>query len=298
MAVIDSPVFICGAGYVGRKLLKQLKADTDCSVSTLSRTESLDTSTTHYITDLDTSQSAFVADLSGFCVYYMVPPSSTGLSDTRIFNFLQGINKSSLPERVILVSTTGVYGNCDGKWINEQQPPAPDTDRGARRLAAEKTLIDWGEANKVKIIIFRVAGIYGPDKLPLKRLQQGRPVLSLDQSPWSNRIHIDDLVEACVQARKYQGASVYFNISDGHPSSMSDYFIKVAEALRLPVPEQISLEDCRKIFSDNMLSYLLESKKIDNSLMLEELCSKLKYPDLQSGLAAISHHRGIEVNPG
>jgi len=107
------------------------------------------------------------------------------------------------------------------------------------------------------------------------------------ESPWSNRIHIDDLVQSCMNALAYTGKERIFNISDGNPSSMSDFFLSVAATMNLPTPQQISLDECKKLFSDNMMSYLLESKKIDNSRMRHELNVQLKYPSLRQGLEAI-----------
>jgi len=296
MAVIHATVFICGPGYVGNRLLKQLYSQKISTISTLSRHETGDKRIEHHQVDLDSISDHLSLDLQGTCVYYLIPPPSAGVTDSRIRSFLSTINPSALPERIVLISTTGVYGHCEGDWVDENRTPSPDTDRGRRRLDAESAIVEWGRLHQVKVIIFRVAGIYGFDKLPVERLKAGKPVLRLDQSPWSNRIHIDDLVKACLRAKDYEGSRVYFNISDGHPSSMSDYFLKVAKVLGLPIPAQISLEECSKIFSKNMLSYLLESKKIDNRRMLAELKIKLDYPDLDAGLDFTSHHPCTEVN--
>ena len=298
MAINSSDIFICGLGYLGKKIIQQLNKSDLANCATLSRRSLEHEWANHYQKDLDDLPDDITFNLTGSCLYYLVPPPSTGKLDLRIRRFLQAINETNLPKRVILISTTGIYGNCADDWVDEQRVPSPDTDRGRRRLDAEEVLQAWGKQHNVKVIILRVAGIYGADRLPLKRLQAGTPVLRLDQSPWSNRIHIDDLVQACLKARHYTGTAVYFNICDGHPSSMSDYFIRVAKAMNLPVPPQIDLDECKRLFSDNMISYLLESKKIDNTRMLIDLGVCLEYPDIQAGLSAICHPPDTEENPG
>jgi nucleoside-diphosphate-sugar epimerase len=184
----------------------------------------------------------------------------------------------------VLISTTGIYGDCRGEWVTEDRPPNPKADRAFRRLSAEKALVEFGIKNKVEIIILRVPGIYGPGRLPEKRLRSGEPVLQEKESPYSNRIHADDLAEACIAAAKKGRPGESYNVSDGHPSTMTDYFFRVADLLGIQRPPVISLEQAGKEMGAGMLSYLAESKRIDNSKMLKELGLKLIYPDLEKGL--------------
>jgi nucleoside-diphosphate-sugar epimerase len=138
----------------------------------------------------------------------------------------------------------------------------------------------------VTIVVLRVAGIYGPDRLPVERLSRREPVLREEESPWSNRIHVDDLAQACVAAMRHGRNGAVYNATDGHPSTMTDYFNRVADAVDLPRPPQVSRVDSRTRMSEGMLSYLAESKRLDNRRLREELGVKLQYPDLASGLAA------------
>ncbi len=246
-----------------------------------------------YQIDLDADQAISLPVIANTVVFYFVPPPAQGTSDTRIETFLTALSPQDAPRKIVLISTTGVYGNCGEEWVDESRKPRPDTDRARRRLDAENILTHWCQQRDIDYVILRVPGIYGPDKLPLKRLQENKPVLSLSESPWSNRIHIDDLVQACINAMHYTGEYRIFNVSDGHPSSMTDYFLSVAKALNLPTPQQVSLEACKQIFSDNMISYLLESKKINNDRLLNELKVTLKYPDLQHGLSDLASQVAI-----
>jgi nucleoside-diphosphate-sugar epimerase len=287
-------VIIAGCGYVGKKLASRLQSE-GYSVITLVR--SIESSNIlgreydSYTIDLDTDKSLPQLDYTDAVIFYFIPPPLQGITDTRIARFLSAIPMQHLPHKIVLISTTGVYGNCGEEWVDEQRKPAPDTDRARRRLDAENAVAGWCHKRALDYVILRVPGIYGPDKLPVKRLQENKPVLNLSESPWSNRIHIVDLVQSCINAMLYTGEYTIFNVSDGHPSSMTDFFLSVASALDLPVPPQISLDECKNIFSENMVSYLLESKKIKNDRLLKELDVQIKYPTLQQGLSGLQREQ-------
>jgi nucleoside-diphosphate-sugar epimerase len=236
--------------------------------------------------DLDDAGSLGDVAVAGALVYYFAPPPSLGASDPRLETLVSRFSPPNLPERVVLISTTGVYGDCKGEWVTETRAPNPQTDRARRRLAAEQALAQWANDHGVGYVILRVPGIYGPGRLPEERLRRGEPVLREEEAPFSNRIHADDLARVCVAAaRRGRPGSVY-NVSDGHPSTMTDYFYRVARLLGLPRPSAISLEEARQKLSAGMISYLTESRRIDNVRMQEELGVRLRYPDLETGLPA------------
>lgn len=283
-------VLIVGCGDVGRRVALA-ERDTGAVVTALARSatraaelEALGLQVVHG--DLDRPDSLVVLPTSSALLYYFAPPPATGDRDLRLYNFLNAISAQALPERVVLISTSGVYGDCQGAWVSEDRMPHPESDRGRRRLDAEQQLQTWGERTAVPVVILRVPGIYGPGRLPEKRLRAREPVLREDESPWSNRVHILDLVSACIAAGARGRPGAVYNISDGKPSSMTDYFNQVADALGLERPPQISLEQARSDLSVGMQSYLAESKRLDNRRMREELGVLPQHPDLASGLAA------------
>jgi nucleoside-diphosphate-sugar epimerase len=198
--------------------------------------------------------------------------------------FVSILNASRLPTRVVLISTTGVYGDCRGAWVTEDRPPNPQADRARRRLAAESSLRRWSEKSGVPIVILRVPGIYGRGYLPEARLRAGEPVLREEESPFSNRIHADDLARVCFIAGHHDNPGILYNVSDGHPTTMTDFFYRVADMLGIPRPPAITLEQARQQLGEGMLSYLAESKRIDNRRLREELGVELMYPDLIAGL--------------
>lgn len=215
--------------------------------------------------------------------YYLIPPPKSGSIDNRSQKLLERLEG---PGRVVLASTTGVYGDCQGEWVDETRAPNPIEPRAWRRLSAEDQWRDWAGNNQAELVILRLPGFYGPGRLPRKRLEQGLPVLVEAESPWSNRIHIHDLVRACLAAMEQGRAGEVYNLSDGHPGTMTEYFNQVAEHLGLPRPPQIGLAQVSEQLSEGMQGYLRESRRIDNSKMLRELGVQLQYPSLTQGLAA------------
>jgi nucleoside-diphosphate-sugar epimerase len=204
-----------------------------------------------------------------------------------IHRFLATIAKNALPEKLVLLSTTAVYGDCHGEWITETHPVNPQTARGRRRLHAEQAARAWSENTGVPVVILRVGGIYGPGRFPLARIEQGLPILTEAESPFTNRVHQDDLARICIAAAESGTAGEVYNVSDGQPSTMSRYFKDVAKAHGLPLPPEVSLEEAQQVMSAGMLSYLKESRRLDNCKLVEELDIVLQYPNLEAALSKI-----------
>lgn len=229
-----------------------------------------------------------VRDLNpaGTTILYTVPPPGGGEYDTRLRVFLGSIEPGSEPAQIVYLSTTGVYGDQQGALVNEETPPKATTSRARRRLDAENLLLAWGRDRGVKTVILRVAGIYGANRLPLNRLSERAPVLRSEESPFSNRIHADDLARLCLAAADKGEDGEIINICDGETSTMTDYFNAVADTFALPHPPQVTMAEARESMPPLLLSYFSESRRIDNRRMRERLGLNLLYPDLASGLAA------------
>ena len=285
--------FFIGCGYVGRRVAERELQDGGRIGALVRSTESAqrlgDAGIDSLTCDLDDRHRLPAIDLSGQVLYWFAPPPPDGLVDPRIAVLLRSIEDSMLPSRLILISTTGVYGDCKGAWITESQPLRPQTDRARRRVDAEKVAGDWCRRTGVTTIILRVPGIYGPGKLPIKRLQRQEPVLAPEQSPWSNRIHVTDLVRACMVAARIEVVNTLTlpaicNVSDGNPSTMAEYFFAVARSKGLPNPPILDRDSAKEALNSRILSYLDESKRIDNTRMREWLGVVPEFPDLNRGL--------------
>ncbi len=236
--------------------------------------------------DLDDPASLPPLEVADGFVYHFAPPPGQGRSDPRLGNLLQHLAAGPLPRRIVLLSTSGVYGDRGGALVSESDPPAPGTDRGWRRLDAERRLQAFGEANGIETVILRVGGIYGPGRLPARRLRAGTPIVPPEQAPRTNRIQVDDLATVCVAAARRGRAGEVYNVSDGGDGNMTEYFDAVADFLGLPRPPRIDRDEALRSLSPGMVSYLRESRRLDCRKMREELGVRLRYPDLASGLAA------------
>lgn len=217
-------------------------------------------------------------------LFYFAPPPREGVEETRVARLVSGFARSGHPRRVVYLSTTGVYGDCGGAWVDETRPVNPRVDRACRRWDGEQRFRAWSADSGGQLVILRVAGIYGPDKLPLARLRRSEPMVPEAEAPYTNRIHIDDLVQVCLAAMARGGNGEVYNVSDGTPGNMSDYFNRVADWAGLPRPPQIPLAEAGAQLSAGMRSYLQESRRLDSSKLQRELGVVLRYPDLASGL--------------
>lgn len=282
-------ITILGCGYIGKLLARQLLdkqiATTGIVHSDASLAECENRDIPCSILDLDQQQGEI--DLSGHRLIYLAPPPGKGKIDTRITNFLHAIENHA-PEKFVLISTTGVYGNCNGEWIDETRPLNPTADRAYRRVDAEQQVQQYCRRHNVPLVILRVAGIYGPGKTPIARIKSGQPVVSAQDSPFTNRIHAMDLVHICETALLNMDIAGTYNVTDGHPGTMYEYFTGVAGAMNLPAPPEISLEEARHQLSEGMLSYMAESRRISNKKLLTDFQIELRYPTLKEGLKAIT----------
>jgi len=282
-------MLIVGCGYIGERVAHRLQEQGE-PVSGLVRSEE----TAEHVgglgvpvlrCDLDT-QPLPAGSTGGQYVFYFAPPPRSGVEDARLARFIAGLEDGGQPRRIVYISTTGVYGDCKGAWVDETHPPNPQVDRARRRWHAEQLLRAWQDRTGGELVILRVAGIYGPGKLPLARLRQQAPMVAECDAPWTNRIHADDLVEVCLAAMRRGVDGEVYNACDGSPGNMTDYFNRVADLTGLPRPPAVTLEQAAQELSPGLLSYLGESRRLDNSKLLRDLQVKLRYPELASGLAA------------
>jgi len=282
---------ILGCGDIGRRvingLLSQGHNDTDI-IGLVNSLESTEQCAKLGVIGLRFDLDKLNRNLS-FCarsqVYYMIAPQKSGSTDNRTNALLNHFTEAEIkPEKVVLISTTGVYGDCDGDWVTEKSDTNPQTERGKRRLDSEQQWLKWGKANHVPVVILRVPGIYAYSRLPRERIEKGVPVVRSEECGYTNRIHADDLALMCIAAMRKGRSSEIFNATDGTPGKISEYLQEAAKALNLkPLPE-ISMAEGQATLSSGMLSYLNESRKISNEKILNTLNIDLRYPDFRDGI--------------
>lgn len=218
--------------------------------------------------------------------YFLAPPPNTGNIDTRMQHFLAAFETSPLP-RLLYFSTTAVYGDCKGQWVDETAELRPNNDRGVRRVNAEQQILHYAKRHHTDLTILRVAGIYGTERLPREKLVAGMTVVKPEQSSWSNRIHVEDLAYIAFTAmNKSRGINI-FNVADSSPSTSADYVLQVAKHFKLPLPELIDCADAQQHLSPMALSFLADDKRVCNKKILTTFNIKLRYPDVDTALANI-----------
>jgi nucleoside-diphosphate-sugar epimerase len=243
---------------------------------------------TQIVGDLD--QPASLKRISGLAdvLLHSAPPAEADVaSDTRTQHLLAALQTGkSLPRRIVYISTSGVYGNCDGAAVDETRTLHPESARAARRVAAETALREFGRQTRTKVSILRAPGIYAADRLPLERVKRGDPVLNADEDSYSNHIHADDLAHAIVLALTHGRSNRAYNATDDSEMKMGDWFTHLAEAFDLPAPPRVDRATAEEQLSSGLMSFVRESRRLSNDRIKRELGLKLAYPTVEEGIAA------------
>jgi nucleoside-diphosphate-sugar epimerase len=217
-------------------------------------------------------------------VLHLAPPGESGERDQRSANLIDALSLRP-PERLVYISTSGVYGDCGGAWVDEARPLAPQNLRAVRRVDAERSLLAWGKQCSVAVAVLRVPGIYAAERLPLAQLQRGAPVLRAEDDVYTNHIHADDLAAICAAALARGAAGRAYNASDDSEIKMGDYFDLVADRARLPRPPRIARAAAEAgAISEGLMSFMRESRRLSNTRMKAELGVRLRYPSVYQGV--------------
>ncbi len=201
---------------------------------------------------------------------------------------------SSLPQRLIYLSTSGVYGDCGGASVDETRRPRPQTARGRRRLDAEQQVRRLGKKGVVTGIL-RVPGIYAADRLPLARIATRTPALVAEEDVFTSHIHADDLARACVAALRRARANRVYHVCDDSRLKMGDYFDLVAAAFALPAPPRIGRDEAARMLTPMQYSFMRESRRLNNRRLKEELKVRLRFPDVRKAVEAIAAGIGTQI---
>ena len=227
--------------------------------------------------DLDNRQSLRRIACIAPTIFHFAPPPLNGQEDTRTKNLLAALN-GQVVNRLIYISTTGVYGDCNGAYVDETRPLKPQSPRAVRRVHAEAQLRAWALRTGAKLAILRAPGIYSATALPIARLQAATPAIVDAEDSYSSHIHADDLSSAAVTAMRHAGSSRAYNIADNSRLKMGEYFDAVAQAASLPAPPRLPRAQVQAQVSPMLWSFMQESRRIVNARMLKELQLKLRWP--------------------
>lgn len=239
--------------------------------------------------DLDRPET--LARLAGLAdaVLHLAPPAAGGERDQRTARLIRALARSPRLRRLVYASTSGVYGDCDGAWVDETRAPRPGTDRARRRLDAEARLRMFGRSSGVAVTLLRIPGIYalgreGGD--PRDRLARGTPVLVPGDDVFTNHIHADDLARACVAALHRGLPQRAVNASDDSQLRMGEYFDLAADRFAMPRPPRVSLAEAETVLSPQQLSFMRESRRLVNRRLKRELRLVLRHSTVAEGLRA------------
>ena len=214
-------------------------------------------------------------------IVHLAPPQASGPVDLRTKALLSVVHDV---QRLVYISTSGVYGDCGGAWIDETRAVAPQTERAARRVDAERRLRAWAKTRGVALTILRVPGIYAGDRLPTARLANPLPVLRAEDDVFTNHVHADDLARLIVLALHRGRPQRVYHAVDDSAMRMGAWFDLLADARGLPRPERVSRAEIATRVAPERLSFMNESRRLSNRRMTEELGMRLAYPTVVEGL--------------
>ncbi|MEZ5706040.1 MAG: SDR family oxidoreductase [Burkholderiaceae bacterium] len=231
-----------------------------------------------------------LAGVASRVLYLAPPPNQAGATDDpRARAVVAALMQRSGPVALVYGSTTGVYGDRQGAWVDELTPTLPQSERAARRVDAEVSVHGLGRVKGVRTTVLRIPGIYALDReggTPQGRLARGTPVLAAREDVYTNHIHADDLARACVWALWRGKPQRNLNVCDDTTMKMGDYFDLAADLFGMPRPPRVSMAEAETRLSPQLLSFMRESRRIRNRRMKEELRLVLRYPTVKEGLRA------------
>jgi nucleoside-diphosphate-sugar epimerase len=222
-------------------------------------------------------------------VLHLAPPPASGERDSRTRHLLQALARGGRLRRIVYASTSGVYGDCAGARFDETRAPRPATARARRRVDAEAQLRAFGRRAGVAVSLLRIPGIYASDRdggHPRERLQRGTPLLRAEDDVYTNHIHADDLARACAAALHQALPQRAVHVCDDTELRMGEYFDLAAELCGLPRAPRISRAEAATQLSPMQLSFMSESRRLDNQRLKRELKLRLRYPTVAEGLLA------------
>lgn len=289
-------VLIVGCGDVGLRVARELAGRVQLLALT-SSARRVPLLRSRGITALqgDLDRPKTLARLAGIAtrVVHLAPPPADGdpqwWRDPRTLALLRVLQRRRVPASLVYGSTSGVYGDCAGAWVDETRMLRPGTPRAQRRVNAERAVRHFGRAARVRASILRIPGIYAPDReggTPRERLLKGTPVLRAQDDVYTNHIHADDLARAVVAALWRAGPQRAYNVSDDTELKMGDYFDLAADLYGLPRPPRVARSAAPDALPLMLLSFMGESRRLVNERMKKELRLALRYPNVSTGLVA------------
>ena len=287
-------LLIVGCGDIGQRVARDLRGRMQLVALTSSadRVAALRTAGIRpLVGNLD--DRATLRRLAGLAtrVLHLAPPARDGGAawwrDQRTVSLAQALRLRSLPSALVYGSTSGVYGDCGGARVSETRGVRPDTPRSHRRVDAERAVRWFGRSTGVRTSILRIPGIYAPDRengTPRGRLERGTPVLRREDDVYTSHIHADDLARACMAALFRGRPQRVVHASDDTELRMGDYFDLAADLYGMSRPLRVARDEAERQLPLQLLSFMGESRRLDNTRLKRELRVRLEHPTVHTGL--------------
>lgn len=275
---------IIGYGYCGYYLARHLLAH-DQQVTAVSRhlpTEFALPKLKHLVQDIT---QPFVWDLPETIVYYLIPPSAQGSEDLFLQQFLQHSKVSA--KKIIYFGSSAVYGNHHGSWVNEESPCPLTNERQQRRLHAEQQWLTYCAQQNIESVILRIAGIYGPNRLPIEAAKALTPLIARHEAPMTNHIYVEDLAAIAYSLSQVSSPFNQFNVSDGKPAPMGTLQELVATSLHLAKAPYESFEQAFNRASPMKQEFMQASKCLSIERLKTTLGSDLQLSTLSKTVSDI-----------
>jgi len=275
-------ILIFGFGYTARFVAKKL-ATLNFQITGTSRNQALHGQHSEGYELIDFSRTDIEKSLHSATHILVSTPPSEHSGDPVLANFLDLIKKyAPQTEWLGYLSSTGVYGDHQGKWVDESSPAISLGQQGALRFNAEKAWTILAEAHHLPLHIFRIAGIYGPERNALTRIAQGKTQTIFKPDHFFSRIHVEDIAEVLMASIKKPNPISIYNVADDEPAPAHEIDAYAAHLLNLPPLEKVPFE--RAMLSPMAKEFYTHHRRVSNSKIKQELLVNLLYPTFREGL--------------
>lgn len=288
-----SQLFCLGLGYSARALARRLAGGgwrVTGTVRTAERAEALAPEGFRAIVYDGSDRSAEVAEALAGTTHLLLsaPPGRDG--DPLLRHHAADVEAAPELEWIGYLSTVGVYGNHDGAWISEEAPLNATQERGRRRAEAERAWLAFGEITGKTVQVFRLAGIYGPGRSAIDKLQEGRARRIVKPGQVFNRVHVEDIASVLEASIARPSPGAIYNVADDEPASSDALVHYGAELLGIAPPPEVPFEEAE--LTDMARSFYGENKRVSNARIKDELEVQLAYPTYREGLRAVLREQG------
>ncbi|MGH6749571.1 MAG: SDR family oxidoreductase [Methyloceanibacter sp.] len=219
---------------------------------------------------------------------HSIPPGPQG--DPVLAHCRDQIATIGTLEWIGYLSTVGVYGDQEGRWVDETTPPRPNSERTEARVEAEEAWLRFGEETGIPVHVFRLAGIYGPGRSAFDKLLAGTARRIRKDGQVFSRIHVADIASVLEASIAQPRAGAIYNVADDEPAAPDAVVAYAAKLLGMPPPPEVHFDEAD--LSPMARSFYEGSRRIANARIKSELGVKLRYPTYREGLTALIPERG------